>query len=561
MKADRQPPAATANASTSADKVMAGEDRPQKEPPGIPAAGGSTRPHPTQPAQKPIGRTAIDPTDGAAAPDEIEAWLPESNDGHKALDDDQQNAFDRILAQIEGRGEDGSSLTDAGRSGPASQTPTGVASEVEVVLEPSHSGDAETAPSEETGRQPPQPAVASEPKAKPPLQHDSPPSRRRLLKSLAASGVVVLCLLMAGHLYRSDQTDPPAGAADSVRDPVVNRVPSEPAFQKAAAGPKAVQTPALQTAMDQLDRLRNELLERQRTLEQLHERYQAAIDTEIQHILEQFAPVGSAAPTFEAAMANAPIRWGLDAIQRRQTYMQTLDGPIRNLYRNSEELLFLYRKAELLDLLTSTTRDIDVDGFIRHATDRMESHRSALAKLGPSARVGDPPALERIWRQVLARAAKTDAAAGSGAAAEQDQAAIWQAVCRGDFSRVHQLTALPANTARCLSRWRGKDLFLNALTDLSPEAARQLAAWQGEWLGLNGLSELRDETALHLAQWNGRRLSLNGLRALSPRVVDILSQWPGEQIELVGLNHPVDWGRTQTRLFLAPGYSVSSVPQ
>jgi hypothetical protein len=160
--------------------------------------------------------------------------------------------------------------------------------------------------------------------------------------------------------------------------------------------------------------------------------------------------------------------------------------------------------------------------------------------------------MESIWQTIASRlATDAKASAGTPSTKETQNEAIWAAVCSGNFSQKHQLTALSADAARCLATWKGKDLFLNELTRLTPEAARQLAQWPGEWLGLNGLVDLSPEAAAYLATWQGKGLSLNGLTRLSPRVVAILSEWQGDQIELVNVKHMAHWENPKTRLFLS----------
>jgi hypothetical protein len=160
--------------------------------------------------------------------------------------------------------------------------------------------------------------------------------------------------------------------------------------------------------------------------------------------------------------------------------------------------------------------------------------------------------LESIWQEITQRLPAAPEKTNSGLSqAMRDSADIANSICSGDYARKHHLKSLSPQTARCLSQWEGKDLFLNALTELSPESARHLAAWKGEWLGLNGLKELTPEAAAWLAQWKGKGLSLNGLSRLSPRVVAILSEWQGEQIELVNVKHMAHWENPKTRLFLS----------
>jgi hypothetical protein len=159
--------------------------------------------------------------------------------------------------------------------------------------------------------------------------------------------------------------------------------------------------------------------------------------------------------------------------------------------------------------------------------------------------------LASIWKEIESR--RTIAAQARDHESPDDNvenAAIWKAVCSGDFSQKHRLTKLSPEAAQCLATWTGKDLFLNGLTELSEEAARRLAEWPGDWLGLNGLAHLSAETARHLSRWRGKGLSLNGLSRLSPQVAAILSAWQGEQIELINLKHGVHWDHPATRLLL-----------
>jgi hypothetical protein len=204
--------------------------------------------------------------------------------------------------------------------------------------------------------------------------------------------------------------------------------------------------------------------------------------------------------------------------------------------------------------MAGKTSDMDIDGFVQLADERMADQREMLAQLNIDAAAEIPVTLATIWQGIEKRLAAADASVRlpAGPPTEKgDDSAIWKEICAGDFSRKHLLTRLPPQVAQCLSAWTGKDLFLNGLTELSPASARLLAAWDGDWLGLNALAELSPEAARHLSRWRGKGLSLNGLLRLSPQVADILAQWQGEQIELVNLTHAVKWDNPRTRLFLS----------
>jgi hypothetical protein len=230
--------------------------------------------------------------------------------------------------------------------------------------------------------------------------------------------------------------------------------------------------------------------------------------------------------------------------------------PQQTLDRGSEELLFLFRRAELLGLMTRSTSDIDIDGFVELADTRMADHQMTLSQLNIDSITVAPLPLEEIWQTAKMRLAKLPSKDSSTPSnAKADDASFGSEICAGDFSRNQRLTQLSPEVAKCLSTWDGKDLFLNGLTRLTADAAQYLAAWKGDWLGLNALEELTPEAAHHLAKWKGKGLSLNGLSRLSPQVVSILSEWQGDQIELVNLKHMVHWDNPKTKLFLPEAMS------
>lgn len=563
-----------------------------------------------------------EPSGGAANSALSRVPLPVADGGHDQLDEEQQHAFERIMAQIEEKKPDpkGQSarlpaaqapviaVNRASREEPAApiMTPAedletvDISDEIDAILEEIHSSDVEAdwpQPTEpepvfEPGATPPEPApVQAEPiaagvggersgpsdpgatesaaggdhglpedkqpdwkrtdtKTRLPAATQPVPGKKR--KALAALALLILGVAASLYLYRfypAALPEMPADPGGGVSEPFASADPSTPAAMLTEG---QLESSAVQRAAERLARLRGQLIDRQQAFERLCEDYQAAAEEEAQKIIARLRQGGNDGLTFQSAAADVRISLGLVAIQRRHTYISTLEMPIHNLARNSEELLYLLRKADLLALLAPKTADLDIDGFIRQADAVMEAHQSALAELDRHFEVAAPPDLESIWRWVETRlAAKPAAEAQPPPLLQGRDAAIAEEICRGDFSRTHQLTALSPQVARCLTAWSGKDLFLNALTDLSPQAARQLAAWEGTWLGLNGLRELTPETALYLAQWNGRRLSLNGLDRFSPPVAAIFSQWPGDQIELISLVHPVQLDNPGTRLFLS----------
>jgi len=307
----------------------------------------------------------------------------------------------------------------------------------------------------------------------------------------------------------------------------------------------------LKAIAEQLDQLRDQLLAKRKEIEELRDYYQNGIDTEIRSIVEKLQNLDSGRVTLKTATLDPLIDLGMKAIQRRDAYINKLKNPMEALYFNSEELLYLSRKAGLLTMMAEKTSDIDVDGFLKQAQVIMTAHRNALGQLNIDDVEVPVQSIDAIWQRIdsqLSMKPKKSKVASS--AVQTGNEAIWTEICRGNYSQKHKLTELSPEAAHCLASWKGKDLFLNELTDLSPATARQLSIWDGEWLGLNGIRELSPETATYLARWKGRKLSLNGLSRLSPRVVAILSEWQGDQIELINLKYMAHWENPKTRLFL-----------
>lgn len=390
-----------------------------------------------------------------------------------------------------------------------------------------------------------------------PLREATNPAVGRSKKAILASLVAILFLALAGFFYGIPEnmvaSAPfPPDTDTSRRDTVVDVQASLQVHKPVDVVHDESDLSRLKAAAENLDRLRNELIDKQAEIGELRAYYQAGIDAEFQRIADRVRSAGKGTIPFESAMADPSISLGLSAIQRRDFYVKKLETPVNILIKSSEELLFFSRKAALLALMAGKTSDIDIDGFIKQADEVRKVHGSGLAQLDIDAVPATPRALETIWQDIEKRRPTTTVnAENDNRITDTDNTTIWKNICGGDFSQKHQMTKLSPSAARCLTTWKGKDLFLNALTDLSPDAARHLSAWEGDWLGLNGLRELSPETAVYLSRWKGRGLSLNSLSRLSPRVVAILSDWQGDQIELINVKHMADWKNPNTRLFLS----------
>ncbi len=344
-----------------------------------------------------------------------------------------------------------------------------------------------------------------------------------------------------GPLTNTDTPGQGTPAVSSVRSP-------EPT---APINDNVLDQQRVKNKIDEIDLLRNDLIAKRNEIKELQDYYHTGIDAEIQNLADIFRKSGIEGLDLEKAMQKPNVGMAVMAIQRRDGYIKKLDTPAKLLYLNSEELLYLYRKAKMLSLMVEKTSDIDVDGFIEEADGIMETHRRDLAQLNIDDVDVVNSNITQIWERIKKQLkTKMNRKGRIGGDLSEDET-IWKAMCKGDFSRKHKLTALSEDAAECLAAWKGSDLYLNQLTTLTPEAARRLSKWKGSWLGLNGLKELSPETATYLAQWHGKGMSLNGLSRLSPRLVAILSEWQGEEIELINVKHMAHWENPNTRLFLS----------
>jgi len=481
----------------------------------------------------------------AVEEDEEDASPPKSTDVETASESITTDADHQTAKKEKKKAPETASVSE--KEGTVPDEPPASAQPADVKPEP---------PADITFKPLPSVAAADEPSDKKAtaLREAGRPAKKRWKKiALGASAAVLLLIGLAGYRYWQTQPvevlEPESVSSENLAreiatqpEPMPPSLPPEPIQPDQHASDRS----SLKTAAEDLDRLRSQLLAKKAEIEELRAYYQAGIDAEINEIIELLKTTNKDS----AAMADPRIGLGLSAIQRRDTYIRKLVGPVDELTWNSEELLYFSRRAELLALMASKTSDIDIDGFVRQSRELIDRHSRALKKLNIDDISVSPLSTEAIWNNITKRLPKKSAKAAV-AAPKTDNDLISEQICNGNYSQKHKLTVLTPKTARCLAQWEGKDLFLNELKQLDPESARQLAAWKGEWLGLNGLEELSPEAAAYLSRWEGKGLSLNGLSRLSPRVVAILSEWQGDQIELVNVKHMAHWENPKTRLFLS----------
>ncbi|MCJ8501053.1 hypothetical protein [Desulfatitalea alkaliphila] len=351
---------------------------------------------------------------------------------------------------------------------------------------------------------------------------------------------------------------PVSAPRETAPAPAPGRQPAEPVAAPVAPNPPALPPPQAAVALKrhaeasfgQLQRelaaVRSDLQNRISDIQQLKSYYAAGIAEEIEKI--ENALQSDRIPGLEQGLGNTQIELALRAIQRRDNYIAKLDKPLARLSIMSEELLFMERRARIHEILERGIHGLPLDRLRQEARTAMADYEKFSAEISIDTIELPPKPLAALWKEVTAELTKRATRLAQRTPLNR---AVSAEICNGNFDRKYMLTALSVETAGCLVRWTGKDLYLNELTELTPEAAEVLTQWPGEWLSLNGIKELSAETARHLAQWPGKRLSLNGLTVLSPEATTELSQWQGDQLEMVGLTRIGRWQNYGTRLYLS----------
>ena len=284
--------------------------------------------------------------------------------------------------------------------------------------------------------------------------------------------------------------------------------------------------------LKKLERLRHELLLKQKDIADLKKHFTHGIDEVIIEVLNEKRK--NRVASYQQAIKDKRIELGLRTIQRRRAYLQRLDEPFHKLYLGSEELLYLKRQAEIDIQMACITGGIEADELVKRINAVIQKHIIMVDRLALGTKDERLQSLETVWKKIGSGEKKTGDKRVSFSQQDRKDSEIWRDIC--NFERKHELTGLSSEATKCLSKWKGKDLFLNGLTGLSPQVAEHLSHWQGSWLCLNGLAYLSPKAAKNLFQWQGSRLSLNGVTELSSQVAKYLSYWKGNQLELIGLS-------------------------
>jgi hypothetical protein len=286
--------------------------------------------------------------------------------------------------------------------------------------------------------------------------------------------------------------------------------------------------------LEQTTRLRNELLNKQEEIRTLKHYYRDRIQEVRDEILNEKRE--KRITTFQQALESKRIELGLRTIRRRHSYINKLNGPLEQLHKGGEELLYIKRLTGIQIQMAPIVNGIDISKLGERMDIIIEKETRGADSLAIDTGESRVPALEEIWKEIVQEGEKPEKEKTRSQRQNDINMEIWKEICVGNLSRKYELTKLSLNAAKCLAQWKGKDLFLNGITELSAPIAEQLSQWGGEWLCFNRLTELSPEAAKSLSRWRGVRLSLNGLIKLTPQAAKHLSQWRGKQIEAVGLS-------------------------
>ena len=393
----------------------------------------------------------------------------------------------------------------------------------------------------------------------PETNDDESTRRKHHAKHLKVLGAILVgCLILTGlwgvNLYRNQKS---VHQINSNSQPVVAETTDSPvpiiketSIRSETLSSGESQPNPLQENQSQLNKIRNSLLAKAQVLTDLQDQYRSGVDRFEEEMITKIR--NSDIETLNQALQDNRVKFQLHTIQRRQAYIEQLEGPIRWLKEGSENLLFLQRKHDIELVVLSVCRDITADKILaesddmirRFTTGSIEEHLEVdlkTARLLP---------VEQIWQSLISTAKKTNIVTvkskiqnhdlNRSQSKENEQTdtnqLIWEEICAGKFERKHDLTALSSQAAECLAAWEEPDLFINQVANLTPDATQELLKWKGKWLGLNGLIELSPETASYLFNWEGEWVSLNGLIYMNSESSAYLSKWTGHTLEMMGLS-------------------------
>jgi hypothetical protein len=296
--------------------------------------------------------------------------------------------------------------------------------------------------------------------------------------------------------------------------------------------------------IEEITALRDRLLLKQEEIMRLKKRYQDGVEELENEISDELQKKES--NTFLQAMDDKAIAFTLRTIQRRQAYVQQLEGPAKWIHLACEELLYIKRRT-LMDLqVAEIAAGIDMNKHVRLINAAVRKYQPTADKLAPDMTNAQLEPLETIWNRIQDKIQLY----ASVRAHSQNQI-ISDQICTGNFKRLNELSEISAETAKCITEMQASDLFLNRLAEISPAAARQLFQWKGSWVCLNGVRALSPRAAHYLFQWDGNWISLNGLTEFPAEIGETLLHWNGRQLELMGLQYSEDYPASIALEYLA----------
>lgn len=407
------------------------------------------------------------------------------------------------------------------------------------------SGHPESEP--ESGAEDDEPMVSEVPGGEASVLHEvQKPGKQKKFLQMAAGilCLVIMCAMiwfgLKTQARQSDIEDP--GTEDQMIQVLEETGARKPLAENEEAPVLKNQTVRTLDPMDkkleEVSRLREELLIKEGEVAELKHHYHFTIETVREKIFEEKNRLGI--KTFDQAIQNKGIELQLNTIQRRLAYVQGLERPETWLDHGSEELLYTRRKFEIDRTISRVAGKPDLEGMIKECDAQMAKYRLSADKLSIQMNQTEP--LKKIWRQILEqektmvlnKLTPRNGSSKNNKSNDQDRL-IWEEICQGNLTRKAALTALSVEAAKCLSRSKEKDLFLNHVSDLHAASARHLFKWKGAWICLNGLERLPPETARHLFQWKGQWISMNRLPDISFDSLMHLAKWKGNKLELMGL--------------------------
>jgi hypothetical protein len=350
---------------------------------------------------------------------------------------------------------------------------------------------------------------------------------RKAIKAACGSLLVLALALGIWRYARYPHPAPPdiqpRTAAEEVAD--VLEKPSSDSNRAAPAGDDHF---LWEAKLREIDSLRQTLLAKKEEILALQQNYQYGI-LELEEEAARLIRRGSF-DSLSHGLKNRRIELALQSIQRRCSYRDNLERPLRWIDLGSEELLYLRRRA-LFDLqLKDIAEHIDMAAHMADIDSALMRYQPTAENLSINCPAPLQPSLEVLWRRLAEQSRHVETSAED----QQNQDIIAE-VCSGNLGRLSELSSLTLRGARCLAESGAMQLFLNRLNGMTPVAARKLCEWPGQWLCLNGVTRLTPELASQLFAWPGEWMSLNGVSEVPDEAARHLAKWDGRQLELMGL--------------------------